>query len=181
MSAPVRVAFLPAETATDAAVMSSLAAMVNAVYTVADTGLWTEPIERTDAAELVRHTRDGEFAVARTCGRIVGCVRVRDVDDATGEFGLLAADSSVRGTGVGRELVRFAEQTARAAGRTVMELELMAPRDGPHPAKDVLAGWYARLGYRPVGRSDLATVHPGLAPRLARPCDFVRYRKPLGR
>ena len=48
-----------------------------------------------------------------------------------------------------------------------------------HPAKDFLAAWYARLGYRAVGCSDLAQVHPGLGPRLARPCDFVRYRKQL--
>lgn len=179
MSAPARVAFLPPETASDTAVMTSLAAMVNTVYTVADTGLWVEPFERTHPDELVRHTRDGELAVARAGDRIVGCVRLRTVDRATAEFGLLAADPSVRGGGVGRALVRFAEQTARDAGRTVMELELMAPRDGPHPAKDFLAAWYGRLGYRVVGRSDLATVHPGLGPRLARPCDFRRYRKQL--
>lgn len=179
MPGPPRVAFLPPEAADDTITTTSLAAMVNAVYTVADTGLWIEPFERTNPGELVRHTRDGELAVARTDGRIVGCVRARTVDDATAEFGLLAADSSVRGSGVGRELVRFAEQTARATGRTVMELELMAPRDGGHPAKDFLAAWYRRLGYRPIGRSDLATVHPGLGPRLARPCDFVRYRKQL--
>ncbi|TCK26994.1 GNAT family N-acetyltransferase [Pseudonocardia endophytica] len=179
MSAPARVAFLPADAARDGAAMASLAEMVNAVYTVADTGLWTEPFHRTNPDELVRHTRDGELAVARVDSRVVGCVRVRMVDDATAEFGLLAADSSQRGTGIGRELVRFAEQTARATGRTVMELELMAPRDGPHPAKDFLAAWYGRLGYRFVGQNDLATVHPGLGPRLARPCDFRRYRKDL--
>lgn len=179
MAAPVRVAFLPTTAADDAAAMSSLAGMVNAVYTMADAGLWSVPFERTNTDELIRHTRGGELAVARVGDHVVGCVRVRAIDAATAEFGLLAADTPHRGTGVGRELVRFAERTARTGGRTVMELELMAPRDGPHPAKDLLAAWYRRLGYRPVGRSDLATVHPGLGPRLARPCEFVRYRRQL--
>ena len=179
MSTPIRVAFLPPESAADAAAMSSLATMVNDAYTRADAGLWAGPFERTNTDELVRHTRDGELAVARAGRDVVGCVRVRAVDDATAEFGLLAADLTRRGAGIGRELVRFAEQVGRAASRTVMELELMAPRDGPHPAKDFLATWYGRLGYRMVGRSDLATVHPGLGPRLARPCDFLRYRKRL--
>ncbi len=179
MSTPVRVAFLPAEAAGDAAAISSLAAMVNTVYTLADAGLWAAPFQRTTPDELVRHTRDGELAVASVDTGVVGCVRVRAVDDTTAEFGLLAADPAHRGNGIGRELVRFAERTARAAGRTVMELELMGPRDGPHPAKDVLAAWYGRLGYRVVGSSDLARVHPGLGRRLARPCDFRRYRKQL--
>ena len=179
MSAPVRVAFLPAEAAGDTAAMSALATMINVAYARADAGLWTVPFQRTSTDELVRHTLDRELAVARLGGEVGGCVRVRTVDDATAEFGLLTADCSRRGSGIGRELVRFAEQTARAAGRNAMELELMAPRDGPHPAKDFLAAWYRRLGYRVVGRTDLARVHPGLGQRLARPCDFVRHRKPL--
>ncbi len=176
---PNCVSFLPPEVADDRATTTSLAAMINGAYTIADAGLWAEPFERTNPGELVRHIREGELAVAVAGGDVVGCVRVRRVDDATGEFGLLASDPARRGTGIGRALVRFAEQTGRDAGRTVMELELMAPRDGPHPAKDFLAGWYERLGYRVIGSIDLARVHPGLGPRLARPCDFLRYRKGL--
>lgn len=176
----LKVAFLPPEAADDAATTASLAGMVNGAYTIADAGLWAVPFERTNPGELVHHIRAGELAVAVT-GRdaVVGCVRVRQIDDTTAEFGLLAARSGRWGAGVGRALVGFAEQAGRDAGRSVMELELMAPRDGPHPAKDFLRAWYERLGYRAVGRSDLARVHPGLGPRLARPCDFVRYRKPL--
>ncbi len=163
-----------------AAVIERVAELVNEVYAEAEKGLWVGSTDRTSADEVAGFVRDGEIAVAFVDGEIAGSVRIQRLDDVTGEFGMLAADPARRGLGVGRELVRFAERTSRAAGCREMQLELLVPRDWTHPAKQFLAEWYGRLGYRVTHRADLAQDYPHLAPSLATPCDFLIYRKDLG-
>ena len=90
---------------------------------------------------------------------------------------MLVAAPAHRGTGVGRELVRFAEEHA---GRPVMQLELLVPREWSHPSKEFLAGWYGRLGYRPVRVDTVDESYPDLAPLLTTPCYFRVYHKDLG-
>ena len=58
----------------------------------------------------------GQIAVARAGERIVGAVRVQRLDTGEGELGMLVADPAHRGTGVGRELIRFAERWSRERG-----------------------------------------------------------------
>lgn len=165
--------------AEDAALMSTLAGLVNTVYADAEKGLWREGAARTSAAELAEFTRAGQIAVARLDGRVVGCVRVQRLSDELGEFGMLAAAPEHRGIGAGRALVGFAEERARADGHRVMQLELLAPQTWSHPSKEVLADWYGRLGYRMVSVGDVAESYPELAPLLATPCDFRVYHKSL--
>lgn len=95
-----------------------LAALVNEVYAVAEGGLWIDGAARTTSAEITGLMRAGELAVARREGVIVGCVRVRRLDDCRGELGMLAVSPARRGTGVGRALLRFAEELSatRACG-----------------------------------------------------------------
>ncbi|MGI8334562.1 GNAT family N-acetyltransferase [Actinomadura scrupuli] len=170
---------LPAAASTDTAVMEQVTELVNRVYSAAEEGLWIAGAARTTVGEIAGLTRAGEIAVARLDGRIAGCVRVRRLDGGTGEFGMLAADPGHRGSGVGRELVRFAERTCREGGLSVMQLELLVPRAWAHPSKEFLAGWYTRIGYRVVRRGTIDESHPHLAPLLATPCDVVIYHKAL--
>jgi ribosomal protein S18 acetylase RimI-like enzyme len=163
----------------DAALMTRVTELTNEVYTVAEDGLWGDGAARTTIAEVVRLPRAGELAIARLGGPVVGSVRVRRLDERTGEFGMLAADPAFRGIGVGRELVRFAEDRSRDAGLQVMQLELLVPREWSHPSKLFLAAWYARLGYRVRRTGAIEEAYPALAPLLATPCDFVIYGKPL--
>jgi GNAT superfamily N-acetyltransferase len=151
--------------------------MINEVYAEAEKGLWAGDAARTSAVEVAGLAREGELFVARLGGRIVGCVRIRRIDDDTSEFGMLAARP--RGTGAGRELVRFAERWSREAGRDTMRLELLVPRAWAHPDKEFLAAWYARLGYRVIGSGPAEDSHPDLTPRLATPCDFLVFQKDL--
>jgi GNAT superfamily N-acetyltransferase len=132
------------------------------------------------AAAVARCVARGELAAAYEDGRPVGCVRVSRVDAVTGELGLLATARGAIGRGVGRALVRFAEETARARGARVMRLELLVPRHAAHPAKAWLHEWYSRLGYRVIGREDFATAYAEVGPWLAVPCDLVSYEKALG-
>jgi GNAT superfamily N-acetyltransferase len=162
-----------------AAVIARITALVNQVYAESDKGLWRGSIDRTSVDEVAGFVRAGEIAVALVDGDLAGSVRLRRLDAATGEFGMLAADPARRGLGIGRELVAFAERASRDAGCREMQLELLVPREWTHPAKQFLAEWYDRLGYRVTRRADLAEDYPHLVLSLATPCDFLGYRKEL--
>ncbi|HEV7649029.1 MAG TPA: GNAT family N-acetyltransferase [Actinophytocola sp.] len=171
----LRVEPLAPAAAADPAAMTALSDLVNEVYAVAEDGLWLGGA-RTGPAEMARLTRAGQIVVARLGEKLAGCVRLQQLDDELGEFGMLAAAPAHRGTGVGRALVRFAEEHA---GRPVMQLELLVPREWSHPSKEFLAAWYGRLGYRLVRVGTVGETYPELAPLLATPCDFRIYRKEL--
>jgi GNAT superfamily N-acetyltransferase len=170
---------LPAGEADDRRVVGEIADLVNRVYAVAEEGLWVDGAARTTSSEVAEMVAAGEIAAARADGRIIGSVRVQQLDDRVGEFGMLVADPARRGEGIGRELIRFAEELSRGRGLGVMQLELLFPRDWSHPAKEFLHAWYTRIGYEPARRGDLGDAYPHLAPLLATPCDFVIYEKPL--
>jgi GNAT superfamily N-acetyltransferase len=170
---------LPPSAAADEKLVGAVTALVNRVYATAEAGLWAGRADRTTAAEMAGLIGAGEIAVARLGRRIVGSVRIHRLADGAGEFGLLAAAPDVRGAGVGRALVRFAERWCRAGECGEMQLELLVPRGWTHPSKEFLAGWYGRLGYRVVRTATIDQSYPHLAPLLATPCDFLVYRKDL--
>src|ERR1700742_2306221 len=171
---------LPSETAEDSVLMSELAGLVNEVYEDAEEGLWTEGAARTSAAEVAGFTKAGEIAIASQDDRLVGCVRVRRLDDDACELGMLAAVPSHRGIGIGRELVRFAEQWARDCWCSIMQLEVLVPFGWKHPSKEFLDQWYRRIGYDVTGTGSVAEYYPDLFALLATPCDFRIYRKDIG-
>src|ERR1700754_2950770 len=120
---------LPAAASAERAVMESVTALINEVYAVAEDGLWVDGAARTTTGEVAELTRSGQITIAVLDGRIVGCVRGQRLDGARGEFGMLAADPSHRSAGIGRELVRFAEDKCRDDGLAIMQLELLVPRN----------------------------------------------------
>jgi ribosomal protein S18 acetylase RimI-like enzyme len=163
----------------ESALADQLAALVNSAYAVAEEGLWVAGTPRTTPLEMAGLIAAGQVAVARAGERIVGAVRVQRLDTGEGELGMLVADPAHRGTGIGRELVRFAERRSREQGLATMQLELLVPRQWPHPGKEFLKAWYTRIGYRPVRTGQIEESYPHLAPLLATPCDFVIYHKSL--
>jgi GNAT superfamily N-acetyltransferase len=170
---------LPPTAGDDDELMHLVTDLVNEVYEESERGLWRDGAARTDVAEVTTLARAGELVVSRRDGRLAGVLRLRRWDDDTAELGMLAADPAVRGAGVGKLLVRFAEDTARARGHRFMRLELLVPRTFPLASKQFLAAWYTRLGYQVerVGRLD--EMYPHLAPLLATEADLRVYRKPL--
>ncbi|HEY3907728.1 MAG TPA: GNAT family N-acetyltransferase [Streptosporangiaceae bacterium] len=178
--ATAEIAWLLPTAADDAGMVAGLTDLINDVYAVAEDGLWADGAARTSAREMTDLVREGEFAIASVGDRIAGCVRIQFLTDEVGEFGMLAVDPDHRGTGLGRELVRFAEHAASETGRTTMQLELLVPRDWTHPSKQFLATWYSRIGYAKTRIGAIEESYPQLAPLLATTCDFVIYRKSLG-
>jgi GNAT superfamily N-acetyltransferase len=175
----VEIALLPPDAASDRELVAALTDLVNRVYTVAEAGLWVEGATRTTASEIVDMITDGQLAVARLDGAIVGAIRVLQLDSGAGELGLLVADPGHRSEGIGRALVRFAEELSRGRGSDEMQLEVLTPREWTHPTKAFLHDWYTRIGYEPVESGTIDESYPHLAPLLATPCDFVIYRKVL--
>jgi GNAT superfamily N-acetyltransferase len=179
VSSTPEIDIVPATMAEDQRLVGEITDLTNSVYAVAEAGLWVEGAARTTTAEVAEMIAGEEITLARVDGRIVGSIRIQQLDDGVGEFGMLVADPDHRGEGIGRELVRFAEELSRRRELDTMQLELLVPRDWTHPNKEFLDAWYTRIGYRPVRTGNFEQSYPQLEPLLATPCDFVIYRKPL--
>ncbi|MFI7597454.1 GNAT family N-acetyltransferase [Actinoplanes sp. NPDC049681] len=172
---------LPPEQASDTRLLAELTAMTNQAYAEGEKGLWSDGTARITSPEMAELIASGQIAVGRLDGEPVGLVRVQQLNPTLGELGLLVAAAEHKGTGVGRELVRFAESRATGWGAQTMQLELLVPEVGTHPVKEFLRAWYTRRGYRVVGSGDVAEAHPALAPLLAVPCRFLVFHKELER
>jgi GNAT superfamily N-acetyltransferase len=109
----------------------------------------------------------------------VGCAMVKPLGDEVVEVGLISAAPARWGGGAGRALLTGAEDWARARDARAMQLELLVPREGTHPAKQRLRNWYERSGYEVVRVAPFEEVAGHLAAGLAGPAEFLIFRKPL--
>ena len=175
----IEIQMLPCNASTNMVDMEHITNIVNRLYAASEESFWMHGAVRTTVAEMAEFTSGGEIAVARSMGQIVGCVRVRRIDKETGEFGMLAVDDEYQGTGIGRELISFAEQKCQKEHLHKMQLELLVPLKGSHPAKVILENWYTRIGYHPVHTETIDASFPNLAQMLAIPCKFVVFQKEL--
>ena len=173
-----QVELLAPAAATDAALVEALRGVINRAYAIGEAGLWVEGAERITAAQVAEAIAAG-MVVARVGGEIAGCACVRRLDPATADLGLISVDPGRQGAGVGRALVREAEDVMRSRGVTTAQLEVLVPREGVHPAKEQLRAWYERLGYRTVRVAAFEEVATHLASDLATACEFLIMRKRL--
>lgn len=65
--------------------------LINIVYRQSERGLRHENASRTNLDEVIALTRASELAIAQRRGRLAGVVRIEQLDDDTGQFGMLAA------------------------------------------------------------------------------------------
>lgn len=195
----IQVGFPPAAAAESAELVQHLADVVNAVYTKDEAGIWAsdKPFARTDFDEIKKYLEKGELALAWTSdtpkptapgsgsgavpepSAVMGCIHLHRPDARVMEAGMLVCDPAFRGAGVGRELMRFAEQHARAQGAAVTQVELLFPEGWEHPFKMRLQDWYARLGYRLVRMGEVKDKYPRLVDSLAGPTRFKVSEKTL--
>jgi GNAT superfamily N-acetyltransferase len=180
-SVTLQVDLLAPSAAGDQVLVDELARLINRAYAAGEDGLWLEGTARTTPAEVADAVRGGQMLAAWVEERLVGCGRVRRLDAATADLGFVSVVPVEWGSGVGREVVRSAEDLMRSRGATTMQLELLVPRDWAHPQKDRLRAWYRRLGYRVVRSALFEEVARDAASDLATPCEFLVFRKPLAR
>jgi len=175
----VSIKMLTRDDAENAVLVAALADLINVVYAQSEEGLWQSEAERTTVAEVGALIAAGEIAVAQLGTRLAGSVRIQRLSPTVGEFGMLVAAPDLRGVGVGRQLLDFAERWAAERGLTQLELEVLSPREWLHPSKEFLRKWYTRIGFEQVRLGRFEDSYPALAGLLATPCDFAVYRKKL--
>ena len=124
--------------------------------------------DRTSPEGVRKMLEKGTFLLAERDGGLAACVYV-EIRGDHGYFGMLSVDPKRQGEGFGRLLVEAAEEYARQAGCTAMDIQVVDLRTELPP-------FYHRLGYVEVGTRP---VTPD--PQLRQPCQFILMRKALSR
>jgi GNAT superfamily N-acetyltransferase len=170
---------LPPDEARDDELVEQLVRVVNEAYAVGEAGLWLDAATRVSPGEIAEMIGSGGMLAATLGDRLVGCAYVRPLEEGTADLSLISAAPDQWGKGVGRELVRSAEELMLSHGVTTMQLELLVPRGWVHPEKARLRSWYTRLGYEVVRTAPFEEVAAHLTSGLAVPCEFLIFRKSL--
>ncbi|KAI1399069.1 hypothetical protein F4819DRAFT_435554 [Hypoxylon fuscum] len=186
----------PASFADDEVFTSALVDLIIAAYDEAEADIFKPGYTRTSAQDVAALVRAGKLVVASrlttssdaesalASGRVpVGCISINKLSENRAELGMFAVGMTQRGTGLGRDLMAFAERwvldNLGGPGVAFSQLDLLVPTHFEHVFKARLGAWYARLGYQVVGRRDFALDYPRLAPLLAGPTEYRVYEKKL--
>ena len=175
------VTFLDADQARDNSVVDELVHIVNSAYALGEAGLWQEGAMRTGPAEIAEAIRSGGLLGAALDGRLVGCAYVHPLDAQTADLGLVSTAPDRWGNGIGRALVRTAEDLMHQRGVMTMQLEVLVPKGWEHPGKRRLQDWYIQLGYQVIRTERFDQVAAHLEDQLSTPCEFRIFRKALAR
>lgn len=170
---------LAPDAALDQGLVEELVRLINGAYTVGEAGLWQQGATRTQPHEIAAAIRNRGLLAARLEGRLVGCAYMRQLDAGTADLGLISTATDYWGSGIGRALVRSAEEHMRSRGVSTMQLELLVPKGCAHPEKDKLRAWYTRLGYRVVRSAPFEQIAAHLATQLATACEMLIFHKSL--
>ena len=122
--------------------------------------------ERIDAPGLVEMLLHGEFLLLESAGTLIACVYVK----ITGErcyVGTLAVDPSLQKGGIGRRMMREAEDYARAHGCEVLDIRIVNLRPE-------LSEIYTKLGFVPTGIESAEVITSA-----TQPVHFITMSKPL--
>jgi ribosomal protein S18 acetylase RimI-like enzyme len=131
--------------------VGSIVSLVNAAYRGEDLGGWTTEahlvgVRRADA-EVVQEVvaaPNGLILLAEIGSGPAGCVQLTKRDDSV-ELGMLAVQPELQDRGIGRSIMREAEQVCcDELGAKEIRLQVLYMRS------DIIA-WYERLGYRRNG------------------------------
>ena len=161
----------------------ALSDLINAVYAVAEEGMWKDvdgrPAARTSPQEVQALLDADRLLLAKREGEIIGSVCVQLLSPTVAEFGMLVGHPDCRGLGLGKALVQAAEDYGRFHNATTMQLELLTPKTWNHPVKEFLHAWYRRIGYQVIQEEPFEERFATLASLLSTDCTFTVYHKRL--
>ena len=124
---------------------------------------------RTDQQRLAEMMRKGEFLLAHDAsGQLIASVYV-EVNQTRGYFGMLAVDPAHQGEGLGRVMVKAAEDYCRQQGCQTMDLWTLSLRPELPP-------FYRKLGYMETRTEEFRPSRP-LKPGVE--CHCIVMSKPL--
>jgi GNAT superfamily N-acetyltransferase len=187
----VNIAFPPQEAAQDDTLVTHITEFVNRIYYDSEASFWNPDSARTNTAEIRDYLRSGALALAwrpdcsyeshsDVAAELWGCIYIKLLPaEQTGEFGMLACEPKARGRGVGRDLLRFAEEDLKRRGAEQMRLELLQGDGWRHDFKDRLEAWYERAGYQLVAVEEVRKRWAALVPMLAKPAVMKVFHKKL--
>ena len=123
--------------------------MVNEVYDSCESHLWIKNHERLTASRFdAHHDKKELFIAVDTENKILGCVRMSDVDGNGRELSMLAVRPECRSRGIGRKLADFVIESTKSAGCDFVSVEILFPTHQPDPWKDRLKMWYTSMGFQ---------------------------------
>jgi ribosomal protein S18 acetylase RimI-like enzyme len=147
----------------------ALVRLINSAYRVAEFFVIGDRTTVEDISTRMT-TPDACFLVidASEPRQLAGAVYV-DVHEGRGHFGLLSVDPNHQGQGIGRALVRAAEDHCRAANCRSLDLEVVNLRTE-------LPAWYQALGFEPFGTAPFPRLE-----KLSQDAHLVLWTKLLAR
>lgn len=123
--------------------------------------------ERTNPDHIGELMTKGTFLLAEDDGGLVGCVYI-EPRGVRWYLGLLSVEPGRQRSGLGAFLMAAAEDHSRAAGATVIDLQIVNLRTE-------LPGFYRRFGYEETGTAPLPAQM-----QVKQPCHFIQMSKKLG-
>lgn len=127
----------------------AIASLVNNAFRVED---FLEG-NRTDEQNILSSMGKGRFFIVEdSLGHLVASIYV-ELRGERGYFGMLAVEPTLQRTGIGRQMIEFAENFARDQGCQFMDLKVLSPRKE-------LPAFYQRLGYAVTGTEEFISTRP---------------------
>lgn len=141
----------------------AIVALINSAFAVEK---FFKTGERIDAAGFVEMLLHGEFLLLESSGAIIACVYVR-ITNERAYAGTLAVDPARQKAGIGRRMMRAAEDYARSHGCAVLDIRIVNVRPE-------LSEIYTKLGFVPTGIESAEVIKTA-----TQPVHFITMSKPL--
>lgn len=129
--------------------MPAIVAVVNAAFAI-ETFLESH---RTDQFQILELTKKGNFLIAEDSSRRLSASVYLELRGEASYFGMLAVDPSCQGRGLGRTMVKPAEQYGVQNGCKRMDITVLSLRPELPP-------FYRRLGYLELGTEEFRPSRP---------------------
>lgn len=146
-----------------AADIPAIVDLINRAFAVEKFFKTGERIDDTGLAGMMKH---GEFLLLESGAGLIACVFVK----ITGErayAGTLAVDPGQQKSGIGRRMMREAEDYAKARGCEVLDIRIVSVRPE-------LSEIYSKLGFVPTGIESAEVIKTA-----TQPVHFITMSKPL--
>lgn len=153
--------------------------LITQAYAITEEPMFGPGYERTPLEAIETYVQSNEILIARREDSIVGCLRHYWLDSETYSFGLLSADFSHLGEGIGSALLNRVEEIARNKKATAIRIEIVRPTHDEILIKEQIAAWYQRMGYELVDCRPLARLSASKAEESIVDCSVDYYRKSI--
>jgi len=151
-------------------------------YGLTEVEIWGADYLRMSKEQFIEVIKSRGIIIAFLDDQLVGSISVYPLPNNKYGFGLLNADFSQSGKGIGASLVKAAERFAHENGAHSMVIEILRPKAFSIPVKEKLKSWYTTIGYGFIETFDFIDYKPYELEKskdLVNPSVFDVYEKEL--